>query len=76
VFPFHVLLPRFGRDMRSPCFLSSSTSCHLSGNRYNDEKGVKTPVNSCLLDQTASFYEEITLKLVERHDKYLKKLGN
>ena len=49
---------------------------HLSGKRYNDDDDVKTEVNSWLAEQAASFYTEVTLKLVERYDKCLNKLGN
>jgi hypothetical protein len=33
-------------------------------------------MNSWLSEQAASFYEEIILKLFERYDKCLNKLGN
>ncbi|KAG8237683.1 hypothetical protein J437_LFUL015216 [Ladona fulva] len=51
-------------------------SCVRTGKRYNDDDDVKTAVNSWLSEQAASPYEEGSLKLVERYDKCLNKLGN
>jgi len=38
----------------------------LSGKRYNDDDNMKTEGNSWLVQQAASSYVEVTLKLVER----------
>jgi histone-lysine N-methyltransferase SETMAR len=48
----------------------------LPGKRYSDDDDVKTEVISWLAEEAASFYTEVTLKLVERCDECYNKLGN
>lgn len=42
---------------------------NLSGQRYNDEDDVKTPMMQCLVQQVANFYDDGVQKLVVRNDK-------